>query len=60
MRGSILPSLLSAAARNADRGFPDVALFEVGPQYLDGTPEVRAFVYGPSGDGRGEVFRGEN
>ena len=44
MRGSILPSLLSAAARNADRGFPDVALFEVGPQYLDGTPEGQSLV----------------
>lgn len=34
MRPSILPNLLQAAARNSDRGFPDVALFEVGPIYL--------------------------
>ena len=31
MRPSILPNLAAAAKRNADRGFPDVALFEIGP-----------------------------
>ncbi len=31
MRPSLLPGLLTAAQRNADRGFGDVALFEVGP-----------------------------
>ena len=30
---------LAAAQRNADRGFPDGALFEVGPQYRDDTPQ---------------------
>ncbi len=39
MRPSILPNLLAAAQRNADRGFADNALFEVGPQYRDDTPE---------------------
>jgi phenylalanyl-tRNA synthetase beta chain len=39
MRPSILPNLLQAAQRNADRGFPDAALFEVGQQYRDDTPE---------------------
>jgi phenylalanyl-tRNA synthetase beta chain len=39
MRPSILPALVDAARRNADRGFPDVALFEVGPLYRDDTPE---------------------
>ncbi|MBV9521890.1 MAG: phenylalanine--tRNA ligase subunit beta, partial [Alphaproteobacteria bacterium] len=39
MRPSILPGLLDAARRNADRGFPDAALFEIGPQYRDDTPE---------------------
>ena len=39
MRPSILPNLLGAAQRNADRGFPDGALFEIGPQYRDDTPE---------------------
>jgi phenylalanyl-tRNA synthetase beta chain len=33
MRPSILPNLIAACGRNADRGFADVALFEVGPQY---------------------------
>jgi phenylalanyl-tRNA synthetase beta chain len=35
MRPSILPNLIAAAGRNADRGIPDVALFEAGPQYRD-------------------------
>jgi phenylalanyl-tRNA synthetase beta chain len=39
MRPSILPNLLTAAQRNADRGFRDGALFEVGPQYRDDTPD---------------------
>jgi len=39
MRPSILPNLLSAAQRNADRGEPNAALFEIGPQYRDDTPE---------------------
>jgi phenylalanyl-tRNA synthetase beta chain len=39
MRPSILPNLAAAAARNADRGLGDAALFEVGPQYRDDTPE---------------------
>ena len=33
MRPSILPNLIAACGRNADRGFADAALFEVGPQY---------------------------
>jgi|HubBroStandDraft_1064217.scaffolds.fasta_scaffold00011_39 phenylalanyl-tRNA synthetase beta chain len=39
MRPNILPNLLSAAKRNADRGQGDVALFELGPQYGDDSPE---------------------
>ena len=31
MRPSLIPGLVAAAQRNADRGFPDVGLFEVGP-----------------------------
>ncbi|MGQ9364718.1 phenylalanine--tRNA ligase subunit beta [Azospirillum sp. ST 5-10] len=38
MRPSILPNLIQAAGRNADRGFADAALFEVGPAYRDATP----------------------
>ena len=33
MRPSILGNLLLAAARNAARGFSDIALFEIGPTY---------------------------
>jgi phenylalanyl-tRNA synthetase beta chain len=35
MRPSILPNLIQAAARNAARGFGDVALFEVGPVFSE-------------------------
>jgi phenylalanyl-tRNA synthetase beta chain len=38
MRPSLLPGLLTAAARNANRGFADVALFEVGQVFLNDTP----------------------
>lgn len=33
MRPSVLPNLVAAAGRNADRGFKDVCLFEIGPQF---------------------------
>lgn len=33
MRPSVLPNLVAAAGRNADRGIKDVALFELGPQF---------------------------
>ena len=39
MRPSLLPGLLTAARRNADRGHGDVALFEVSGAYESGTPE---------------------
>ena len=42
MRPSLLPGLVSAARRNADRGYPDVTLFEVGPLYRDDTPAGQA------------------
>ena len=38
MRPSALPNLIQAAARNAARGHADVALFEIGPIYLDDSP----------------------
>ncbi|MBM3571735.1 MAG: phenylalanine--tRNA ligase subunit beta, partial [Alphaproteobacteria bacterium] len=44
MRPSILPNLIAAVGRNADRGYPDLALFEVGPQYKDPTPQGQALV----------------
>jgi phenylalanyl-tRNA synthetase beta chain len=37
MRPSILPNLLEAAGRSAARGFPNAALFEIGPLYRDAT-----------------------
>lgn len=39
MRPSLLPNLIAAAGRNAARGIFDIALFEVGPQYKDETPQ---------------------
>jgi phenylalanyl-tRNA synthetase beta chain len=39
MRPSVLPGLVAAIRRNADRGYPDAALFELGPLYRDDTPE---------------------
>lgn len=39
MRPSLVPGLLRAAQRNADRGFPDAALFEVGQCFASDEPE---------------------
>jgi phenylalanyl-tRNA synthetase beta chain len=44
MRPSLLPGLVAAARRNADRGYPDAALFEVGPLYRDDTPAGQVVV----------------
>ncbi|HEY1720081.1 MAG TPA: phenylalanine--tRNA ligase subunit beta [Magnetospirillaceae bacterium] len=44
MRPSILPNLIIAARKNADRGFRDLALFEVGPQYGSDRPEGQRLV----------------
>lgn len=38
MRPSLLPNLIDAAKRNADRGYPNTALFEVGPQFTGAKP----------------------
>jgi phenylalanyl-tRNA synthetase beta chain len=38
MRPSVLPSLIEAAGRNARRGFPDCALFEIGPVFAGTEP----------------------
>ena len=37
MRPSILPNLIEAVGRNQRRGFPDVALFEIGPVFAGDT-----------------------
>ena len=44
LRPSILPALVAAAGRNADRGFADLGLFEVGPVFADATPGGQALV----------------
>ena len=42
MRPSLMPGLVMAGQRNADRGFPDVALFEVGQVFRgDGEKDQR-------------------
>ena len=46
MRPSLLPGLIVAAQRNADRGSDDVALFEVGPSYAGDRPEDQSMVAG--------------
>jgi phenylalanyl-tRNA synthetase beta chain len=60
MRPSLLPGLIAAAARNGNRGFPDLALFEVGQVFLSEQPEgqrtyasaLRAGTAAPDGSGR--------
>ena len=42
MRPSLLPGLIAAAQRNADRGFADLALFEVGQVYRGDGPDGSA------------------
>jgi phenylalanyl-tRNA synthetase beta chain len=39
MRPSLLPGLVAAAQANSDRGFPDVALFEVGQVFRSDKPD---------------------
>ncbi len=39
MRPSLLPGLVRAAQRNADRGLTELALFEVGQTFMDPSPE---------------------
>jgi len=46
MRPSLLPGLLSAAQRNADKGYGDVALFEVSGTYESDRPEGQRRVAG--------------
>jgi phenylalanyl-tRNA synthetase beta chain len=60
MRPSLLPGLLAAVQRNRNRGFADVALFEVGQAYRGDRPEeqliaasgVRAGAAALAGSGR--------
>ena len=60
MRPSLIPGLIMAAQRNADRGLPDVALFEVGQIFKGDQPDdqlsaasgLRRALGKPSGSGR--------
>jgi phenylalanyl-tRNA synthetase beta chain len=60
MRPSLVPGLVAAAQKNADRGFPDVALFEVGQVFRGDRPEdqftaaagLRRALAKPNGSGR--------
>ncbi len=60
MRPSLLPGLIAAAQRNADRGSLDLALFEVGQTYRGDKPEdqvtaaaaIRRGTAGVAGSGR--------
>jgi phenylalanyl-tRNA synthetase beta chain len=65
MRPSLIPGLIAAAQKNADRGFPDTALFEVGQIFRGDRPEdqftaaagVRRALAKPSGFGRHWTMR---
>ncbi|MGC1825917.1 MAG: phenylalanine--tRNA ligase subunit beta, partial [Pseudolabrys sp.] len=60
MRPSLIPGLVAAAQRNADRGFPDTALFEVGQIFKGDKPDdqltaasgLRRALAKPTGSGR--------
>ena len=60
MRPSLIPGLIMAAQRNADRGFPDTAVFEVGQIFKGDKPAdqltaasgLRRGLARPSGNGR--------
>ena len=60
MRPSLIPGLIAAAQKNADRGFPDAGLFEVGQIFRGDAPAdqftaatgVRRALSKPSGIGR--------
>jgi phenylalanyl-tRNA synthetase beta chain len=60
MRPSLIPGLVVAAQKNADRGFPDAAMFEVGQIFRGDRPEdqstaaagLRRALAKPSGIGR--------
>src|SRR5579862_359467 len=60
MRPSLIPGLIAAAQKNADRGFPDAALYEVGQVFRGDQPQdqltaatgIRRALAKPSGIGR--------
>jgi phenylalanyl-tRNA synthetase beta chain len=44
MRPSLLPALLASAGRNQARGIAHAMMFEIGPQFLSGTPGAQTDV----------------
>ena len=56
MRPTLLSGLLSAAARNTDRGYPDCALFEVGQIYRGDQPEDQILAAGAVRSGTARLF----
>lgn len=46
MRPGVLPGLLTAAQRNRNRGFPEVALFELGQAYRGDEPSDQILIAG--------------
>ena len=64
MRPSILPGLVEAVGRNARRGFPDCALFEIGPVFSGPEPGDQraaiAAVLAPHGPRRWDGAAGED
>jgi phenylalanyl-tRNA synthetase beta chain len=44
MRPSILPNLIQACARNADKGYPNACLFETGPVFFGVDPDEQSTV----------------
>ena len=64
MRPSALPGLIEAAGRNAARGFPDAALFEIGPVFSGDQPGDQRTAIGavvaPHGPRRWDGGKGED
>ena len=64
MRPSALPGLIEAAGRNAARGFPDAALFEIGPVFSGDQPGDQRTAVGavvaPHGPRRWDGGKGED
>jgi phenylalanyl-tRNA synthetase beta chain len=57
MRPSLLPGLFMAAQRNADRGYGDVALFEIGQVFESDTPEGQKIVAAGVRRGTAKIVR---
>ena len=56
MRPSLVPGLVAAAQKNADRGYPDAALFEVGQIFRGDRPEDQLIAASGVRHGRAKAF----